>query len=475
MVVFLVMSKVEKKMLFICICVVFSFYSLWQSLADDNPYKQYTNGLLVDGKKPIEWNSVEGRIRLTRTKYKKPFFALAHHFSGQEYPSTCGPASARIVLSAIYEKIGRPFRKDEQHSFTEKKNGIDRDVLKMTERNVFDLYNEDIITYDIVARLKERKGVGYDGGIDLNQLADVIASHPNVIVDYNYLFKRSGNDDKKTIFNNFRKTIKYICSTDDIYMIVLYNLTLSYDKQSGHYSPLVAYDEKTDSVLIMDVASHLGTWIWVSLEDLFVNMNPTISGTDRGYIVVKQTLLSEEEKLKQMEAIRAEEEKRIMEEEDEEISSLEKIEKEGKKNVKNTQPNSFDKKDEVVENVIKNKESVKYESDKKNENIIKNESTDKTLVSVNTKAVEKTKNEAIKNKDNDTQKVDNTNRAVELIPIKKNDESSNSQNKKQNDALKIEKAVKRYEKSFSKRIVKVKKPSKKEYNKQEKRNRKIAK
>jgi hypothetical protein len=322
------MSKVEKKMLFICICVVFSFYSLWQSLADDNPYKQYTDGLLVNGKKPIEWNSVEGRIRLTRTKYKKPFFALAHHFSGQEYPSTCGPASARIVLSAIYEKIGRPFRKDEQHSYTKWKNGIDKEMFKMTERNVFDLYNKDDINYDIVARLKKRKGIGYDGGIDLNQLAGVIASHPNIIVEYIYTSRKDGRKSKAVELNIFRKTIKHVCANENIYMIILYNLTVSYDKQSGHYSPLVAYDDETDSVLIMDVASHYGTWIWVPLEDLFINMNPTISGSDRGYIVVQQTLLSEKERQKQIEEVIAKEEKRITNAEKDELGVLQDIKEE---------------------------------------------------------------------------------------------------------------------------------------------------
>lgn len=316
-----------RAILLICFCFVCLFCNINYSLSDDNPYKQYTNGLSINGTKPIEWNSVEGRVRLTRTKYKKPFLALAHHFSGQEYPSTCGPASARIILSAIYEKIGRPFLKDKQHSFTERKNGANIDVFKITERNVFDFYDKDDINYDIVARLKKRDRNGYNGGISLNQLASVIASHPNVIVDYVYPLRREGNDNKATLFNNFRETVKYICSNDDIYIIILYNLTASYNKQSGHYSPIVAYDEITDSVLIMDVASHLGTWIWVPLEDLFINMNPVISGTDRGYIVVKQTLLSEEEKLKQMEAMRLEAEERIMSSEKEEIDNLKQEER----------------------------------------------------------------------------------------------------------------------------------------------------
>ena len=63
-------------------------------------YKAYSYGAIT-GEKPIEFNSSRGIEMLMNTKYNKPFFALAPHFSGQDYPTTCGPATARIVLSAI--------------------------------------------------------------------------------------------------------------------------------------------------------------------------------------------------------------------------------------------------------------------------------------------------------------------------------------------------------------------------------------
>ena len=61
-----------------------------------------------------------------------------------------------------------------------------------------------------------------------------------------------------------------------------------YDKNSGHFSPIVAYNEDGDYVLVMDVASHLGVWVWIKLEDLYRLMNGTLSGIKRGYIVVKR-------------------------------------------------------------------------------------------------------------------------------------------------------------------------------------------
>ena len=89
--------------------------------------------------------------------------------------------------------------------------------------------------------------------------------------------------------NQFRKLIKDITSHKDKYLAVNYHFGLIYPFTSGHFSPVVAYHEGKDMVLIMDVAGHLGTWVWVNVEDLYRSMNAVISGFDRGYIVIEQT------------------------------------------------------------------------------------------------------------------------------------------------------------------------------------------
>ena len=259
---------------------------LWNRQKINVNYKAYNYGAIT-GEKPIEMNSQEGRAMLMKTQYNKPFFALAQHFSGQDFPTTCGPASARIVLSAIYEREGRSFLLDAEKSLVKEKNGIDKPRYMMTESNIFNPYKQQggKVKYNVVARQEKNDDGVYSGGIDLQDLTDVIRAHQNVDAKY-IVF--SGDDASKAGLQHFRELLKKIMISNDVYLIANYHLSAMYDKNSGHFSPIVAYNEDGDYVLVMDVASHLGVWVWIKLEDLYRLMNGTLSGIKRGYIVVKR-------------------------------------------------------------------------------------------------------------------------------------------------------------------------------------------
>lgn len=260
--------------------------NVWERQKINVNYKAYNYGAIT-GEKPIELNSAKGRKMLTQTSYNKPFFALAQHFSGQEYPTTCGPASARIILSAIYEKEGRSFLLDAEKSLVKEKNGIDRPRYMMTESNIFNPYKQQggKVKYNVVARQEKNEDGVYSGGIDLKDLTDVIRAHQNVDAKY-VVF--AGDDASKAGLQRFRELLKNVLISNDVYLIANYHLSAMYDRNSGHYSPIVAYYEDGDYVLVMDVASHLGVWVWIKLEDLYRLMNGTLSGIKRGYIVVKR-------------------------------------------------------------------------------------------------------------------------------------------------------------------------------------------
>ena len=250
-------------------------------------YKAYSYGAIT-GERPIEFNSSRGIEMLMNTKYNKPFFALAPHFSGQDYPTTCGPATARIVLSAIYEKEGRSFLFDPVHSLSVKNNGVDRPRYMMTEANIFIPYNNagGRMRYGVVAMQEKDDNGKYEGGIGIQGLANILRSHPGVEAKY-VLF--SADDASNAGSQHFRELLKKIMVSNDVYLIANYHLSAMYDRNSGHYSPIVAYNEDSDYVLVMDVASHLGVWVWIKLEDLYRLMNGTLSGVQRGYIVVKRS------------------------------------------------------------------------------------------------------------------------------------------------------------------------------------------
>ena len=54
----------------------------------------------------------------------------------------------------------------------------------------------------------------------------------------------------------------------------------------GHYSVVGAYDEETDSVLVMDTAAHKNPWYWVPVKHLYKAMHTKDGKHYRGWIVV---------------------------------------------------------------------------------------------------------------------------------------------------------------------------------------------
>ena len=253
-------------------------------------YKSFNYGMFT-GTKPIIWGTDESNKMITRTMYKKPFFALVSHFAGQLYPVTCGPASARIVLEAIYERTNTPFPVDKEHSLDDVRNGLSYGRFVVSEKNIFDLYHgdDDNYSYDVIARqkrhtCKELKGT-FSGGMDANILANVINLHSNAKAEY---FEVKAQDNQPKNVDSFRKIVRDVMSSDGKYMIANYHLGAVYPFASGHFSPIVAYDPQTDMVLIMDVAIHLGTWHWVKVEELYRAMNTVVSDIQRGYIIIEE-------------------------------------------------------------------------------------------------------------------------------------------------------------------------------------------
>ena len=57
-------------------------------------------------------------------------------------------------------------------------------------------------------------------------------------------------------------------------------------KGGGHISPLGAYDERSESFLIMDVNPNRAPWVWVRSEDLIAAMRTFDTVENRGYLLV---------------------------------------------------------------------------------------------------------------------------------------------------------------------------------------------
>lgn len=59
-------------------------------------------------------------------------------------------------------------------------------------------------------------------------------------------------------------------------------------KGGGHISPIGAYDQQSDSFLIMDVNPNKAPWVWVKSRDLISAMRTFDTVENRGYLLISK-------------------------------------------------------------------------------------------------------------------------------------------------------------------------------------------
>ena len=258
----------------------------------------------------IKYTSLEGQRLFKTADHINSFFPLSQFYSSQRTPSTCGPASMRIILSSLYYKMKKPFLFDQDGSFDEKANGRNAFMFRITERNSFNYMDKPENGHEVYANVSREKISNY-AGMGGEHVARILRSHAGI--DAKYIVGSSGNksmtesqmrdfvEKNRDCTENcqpkpnydiskkveiFRNEVKLATKSDNRFIIAYFahSKTLP-GAHSGHFSPIAAYNSKDDMVLIMDVADHLGSWYWIKTEDLYKTMMLEVSGGDRGYIV----------------------------------------------------------------------------------------------------------------------------------------------------------------------------------------------
>ena len=119
-----------------------------------------------------------------------------------------------------------------------------------------------------------------DYGLQLRQLAQVLRSHGLKVVT------RVVDDgaDAEAI----RREIAANLASGDDYVLVNYARKALGQEGGGHISPLGAYDEGSNSFLIMDVNPNRAPWVWVGSDDLIAAMRTFDTVENRGYLLVSE-------------------------------------------------------------------------------------------------------------------------------------------------------------------------------------------
>lgn len=226
------------------------------------------------------WNSNEGLKRLSRSQFKNDFYQLANFYQPQINPLYCSVASGVIVLNALnYGKISS----DKTAEITRPTNATIADFTLFTQESFLNEKTDQIKKRQIIDFKEKNSANKYDPGIGLEDFKNILAKVYGLKVEVVHF---ENNNEK--IAHEFRKLIKEIFVEDKKFIITNFDGKLLGKKTSGHISIIGAYDEESDSILVMDVALHKNQWFWISTEKLLEAMNTKDEEQYRGYIIVSK-------------------------------------------------------------------------------------------------------------------------------------------------------------------------------------------
>ncbi|MCY4555373.1 MAG: phytochelatin synthase [Chloroflexi bacterium] len=232
----------------------------------------------------VEWESGESAERLSRSEHKTDFFRLTNHFISQDNTIFCGPVSSAIVLNALRLGKREGLPRDRQSIAEEElawlPPGADPFMGKYTPFNV--LTGRTKTRLEVLGRPILIDGVPKsDFGLQLRQLAQVLRSH-GLKVEIRVVDE---SEDPVAIVRELSANL----ATGDDFVLVNYARRALGQRGGGHISPLGAYDERSDSFLIMDVNPNRAPWVWVGSDDLIAAMRTFDTVEHRGYLLVSET------------------------------------------------------------------------------------------------------------------------------------------------------------------------------------------
>lgn len=270
------------------LCLVFSFAV--QASNAPIPYKwgEYKPSSLAKGKVIlVDWNSTEGKKRLSRSKYHQDFYQMAHAYQPQINPVYATVASAVVVLNALrLPKHTIPSQDDQELA---KPKALGGGVLPFPAYSQLSFLNAEtdkikdrsLILLKNVTPENENEKSAFKPGLGLpdlkTMLEKVYRAKAEVV---------SAEEEVGAGTARFRKNLKEVLADSTRFVISNFKGDLLGASTEGTVSPLAAYDEKSDSVLILDVTGHKNPWYWVPVPALYESMHTQYDGMYRGYALI---------------------------------------------------------------------------------------------------------------------------------------------------------------------------------------------
>lgn len=226
------------------------------------------------------WNSQEGIAKFNSSQYKNDFFQLANFYQAQKNPLYCSVASALIIKNALFY----PDIASQSSAETIRPDGsVIEFPLFISQDEFFNEKTDKIKEKAVVDFQKKSPHLSpsdYDPGINLSDFSKILKLHK---IKSKIYYQTEFNEDK---VSDFRENLKKILIDQDKFLIANFDGKILQAKTNGHISPIVAFDQDSDSILILDVALHKNQWYWVKVSDFVKAMNTKDGNNFRGYLVV---------------------------------------------------------------------------------------------------------------------------------------------------------------------------------------------
>lgn len=193
----------------------------------------------------IDLRSDRGQELLVQSATKADFELLEPHYVPQIYLSYCGVATGVMSVNALRSRPAVT-----QASFFDERPASTRSAYRT-----------------------------FFGGMTLVDFKALITS---------YQLRAAHYHGAEIALERFRSRVKRNLGDPSDLMVVNYARKEVDQKGGGHFSPLVAYHEPSDYVLILDVAKHKYPPVWVPLKKVWRAMNTldSDSGLTRGFVEI---------------------------------------------------------------------------------------------------------------------------------------------------------------------------------------------
>lgn len=187
------------------------------------------------------------------------YWKLTEHFVNQSDPAFCGVTTLLMCLNAM---------------------GVDPNIRW---RGGWRYYGSEDVLLDrccFSAERIRRKGIVLEDFLRLGRChgLTVDLQRPPPPEDNNY----------NESLDQLRNDVRSILSNDHSLMVVSFSRLCLGQTGDGHFSPIAAYHEATDRVLVLDVARFKYAPYWVDMQDLFRAMREldTVTNKPRGWFIL---------------------------------------------------------------------------------------------------------------------------------------------------------------------------------------------